>query len=160
MSIRLSEEVVSLLNDTRNKKVLASVDNEGTPHIVFKNSLRVDSEGNIRYFELLETSVTNRNLTNSLWFRRPVSINVLTEDNRSYQIKGIPVRAIICGREFQDAYIAVQAALGETADLSTVWVIEPGEIREETPQVRRKEHNEKYPLVGHLDRYVLPDAPL
>jgi hypothetical protein len=74
---------------------------------------------------------------------------------RSYQIKGIPVKALICGREFQDAYSAVQNTLGKDADLSTVWIIEPREIREETPGIRREEHREKYPLAGHLDRYVI-----
>jgi hypothetical protein len=154
MGIPLPQTLVALLNKRESIKVLTSLDQAGIPNTVFKDSIHADTDGNIRYLELLETSITNRNLIYSLWFSRPVTINVLSEDRKSWQIRGIPVKSLICGVEFQDAYYAVQQTLGKDTNLSAIWIIEPREIREESLTVRQREQTEAYPLVGHLDRYV------
>ncbi len=154
MSIQLSETITALLNDPAGIKALATNDQHGTPHVVYKGSLSVNSEGKIQYLELNELSQTNKNLTYSIWFNRFISINVLAPDRTSYQIKGKPVKAVISGPVFEANYIAVRERLGEDADLSTVWIIDPEEVREETPSVRRKEERESHPLIGHLDRFV------
>jgi hypothetical protein len=90
----------------------------------------------------------------NLWFKRIISINILGPDRVSYQIQGIPIRAIISGPEFEKAYISLQERLGKDADLSTIWVVEPTAIREETYSVRKQAEQERYPLVGHLDHFV------
>jgi hypothetical protein len=153
MGIQMDENVKSLLKDTSSRKAIASIDRNGELHLVFKGSITIDGDGNIRYFDLNETSQTNKNLTYSLWFNKKVTINVLGEDCTSYQIKGIPIRAIISGKEFEDAYIEVQERRGMDCDLSTIWIIEPTEVKEETFSVRQAEERQKYPLIGHLDRY-------
>jgi hypothetical protein len=39
-------------------------------------------------------------------------------------------------------------------DLSTVWVIRPEEVTNESPAARRKEEEAKHPTFAHLDRLV------
>jgi len=151
----LDKKIVTVINNSDSVKALSTISRTGEPHVVYKGSLSADDDGYIRYFELNETSQTNKNLTYSLWFKKQVAINVLAKDRTSYQIKGIPIRAIICGREFEEAYIAVRKRLGKDADLSTIWIIKPTAAQEETFQVRQREQLEKYPLIGHLDRFVI-----
>jgi hypothetical protein len=158
VEIRTLKEIQSIINNPDSIKAVASTDRNNLVHVVFKGSVSAGEDGKIRFFELNETSQTNKNMVYSLWFKRPVSINVLARDKTSYQIKGIPVRTIICGPEFEEAYIAVRERLGAGADLSAIWIIEPEEIREETPAVRQAEEREKYPLIGHLDRFLSPKA--
>jgi hypothetical protein len=154
MGIQLDEKIITLINDPLSIKALASTNKNGEIHLVFKGSLSVTPEGNIQFFELNETSQNNKNLAYSLWFKRPVFINILGQNHSSYQIRGIPTKAIITGREFEKAYISVRQHFGEDADLSTVWIMEPVALREETFSVRKQEEREQHPLVGHLDRFV------
>jgi hypothetical protein len=151
----LDKKAVAAINEPDSVKVLSTISRAGEPHVVYKGSLSAADDGHIRYFELNETSQTNKNLTYSLWFKKLVAINVLAKDRASYQIKGIPVKAIICGREFESAYIDVRKRLGKDADLSTIWIIEPISVQEETFYVRQREEREKYPLIGHLDRFTV-----
>jgi hypothetical protein len=157
----LDAKIISLINDTNTIKAVATTDRNGIVHVVFKGSVSINKEnydGNIRFLELNETSQTNKNMIYSLWFKKLVSISILSADidseRKSYQIKGIPVKAIICGKEFEKTYSMVRKHLGTDADLSAIWIIEPQEIREETASIRRQIERTDYPLVGHLDRYT------
>ncbi|MDR3284032.1 MAG: hypothetical protein LBS97_02510 [Treponema sp.] len=154
MGLKLEEDVIRLINDPETVKAVASADKNGVVHLVYKGSVSVTPEGTIQFLELNETSQTNKNLVYSLWFNRLISITVAGKDRRSYQIKGLPVRTIIAGKEFERQYVAVRERLGGDADLSAVWIIEPREIREETPAVRRAAERAEYPLIGHLDRFA------
>ncbi|MCL1931102.1 MAG: hypothetical protein FWF55_04745 [Treponema sp.] len=151
--IDVGEKAKAILKDPQSYKALASVGRDGRLHVVFKGSLTVKDDGDIQLFELIETSQANKNLTYSLWFGKEVAINVIGQDRTSFQIKGVPVRAIVNGAEFQEAYIDLQNRRGKDNDLSTVWIIRPTEIQEETFAARQAEERAKYPLVGHLDRY-------
>ncbi len=157
--IALSEQVIALLNDERSAQTLATVGKDGTPHSVFADAICADADGTIRYWELLETSITNKNLTYALWFRRTVAITVRGADGMSWQITGIPIKALICGAEFEDAYRAARERFGDGADLSTVWLITPVAAREETYAIRRQAEQTQHPLIGHLDRLARPSLP-
>jgi hypothetical protein len=150
----LNERLLALLQDPRTRKALSAVGADGVPHTVFKDSVQADREGNIRFYELLETSLTNKNMVYSLWFKQPVSIAVLGADDTSFDITGVPCRSIICGGEFEEAYVSIRKFFGGNADLSAIWVIKPESVRENTFQARLRETTEKYPLIGHLDRYL------
>ena len=154
MRLKLDESLAALINDPQSVKALASIGKDGEVHLVFKGSISVNRDGNIEYLELLETSQTNKNLVHSLWFTRPVSITVLAPDRSSWQIKGVPLKALVSGKEFEKNYIAVREKLGKEADLSTVWIIEPREAREQSYPVRRQQEENKYPLIAHLDRFT------
>ena len=151
MSVVISEELKSGISDPESIKVLATKNRNGEVHVAAKGSISLTEDGSIRYLELLESSQTNKNLTYALWFDQKVAINIITKDRRSYQIKGIPRRALVFGREFEEYYKTVVEKDPEN-DLAAVYFIEPVEVREESYSVRREEQRKEHPLYLHLDR--------
>lgn len=154
MGIKLSDDVVGLIRSGDSIKVLSTKDKNGVVHGVFKDSITVDDDGNIRLLEYLETSQSSRNLTYAIWFHQLVSVTVADRSGRSVQIKGYPIRDIAAGREFEEYYRAV-VETSDILDLAGIWIIEPEEIREETLLTRADEERVRYPIVGHMDREVV-----
>lgn len=153
MAVKLDGKMKELINDPYSIKMLATVDRDGIPHIVVKKSIRVNEEGNIEYLELIESSQTNKNMVNSIWFGKTVAVNVQS-GNVSYQIKGVPYRAVIAGQQFEKEYDRIRKKLGDV-DLSTIWLIRPTEVIEESFEKRKKEEEEAHPILQHLDRLVV-----
>lgn len=151
MSVEISQEVKDIIKDKDAIKVLASVDPSGNPHVVVKGSISVNEDGKIVYLELLESSRTNKNLVNSLWFDKKVAINVISQDNQSFQIKGKPVKILVAGHVYEEFYKQAQEEDPEN-DLAAVYIIEPEEITEETYSKRKETEEKKHPLYIHLDR--------
>ena len=151
MAVELTKEIIDLLADEDTTKVLATLDADGFPHAVVKQSLQPGEDGTIHYLELLESSRTGKNLVRSLWYDYRVAITLKGRDGRSWQIKGKPVKTHITGSLFQRHYTAVRERFGD-ADLAAVWVIEPEEIINETFAARREEEERKHPYFTHLDR--------
>jgi len=149
--IDIGEKARELLADRESRKALASIGRDGKLHVTYKGSLTA-ADGNIQFYELIETSQTNKNLIYSLWFGKEVAINVVN-GKTSFLIRGVPIRAIVSGKEFEEAYNHVKNTFGTDYDLSTVWIIKPTYESEETFSVRQAEERENYPLIGHLDRY-------
>jgi hypothetical protein len=156
MTIKLEEEIIELLNSKDTVKVLATLNRDNIPHVAFKEFLDVNADGNILYLELIESSQTNSNMVNSIWFKRKVAINIKSQDGRSYQIKGTPIRALISGPIFENYYKLVSEKI-EDGDLSTVWIIRPEEVINETYEIRKREEEEKHPLLKHVDRLAKID---
>lgn len=153
MSLKLDKEVVDVINDEKTVKVLATTNKEGNVHVVFKGSLNVGDDGNIIYLEFIESSITNSNMVHSIWFNGEVTIAVKGEKGESYEIKGVPERALISGPVFEKYY--KQAAQKDpTLDLSTVWIIEPKSIRNQSFKKRKQEEEEKHPILAHVDRFA------
>jgi monomeric isocitrate dehydrogenase len=146
----MAHDILELLNDEKSVKILVSVDDEGLPHPVVKESLRYEN-GDIIHTEFLESSNTNRFLTKALWFDKKVVILLLDSDKRSFKITAQPVRAIVNGKLFQKYYEEVQNRFKDF-DLSTVWVFKPLEIKEQTLQKRVDEETHARPYFLHLDR--------
>ena len=151
MAVQLSDDIIELFADGETTKVLATLDADGFPHAVVKQSLQPAEDGLIIYLELLESSRTNKNLVRSLWFDQRVAIALRGKDGRSWQVKGKPVKTHITGPLFQKHYSAVREKLGDV-DLAAVWVIEPEEVIEESFAVRKAEEERKHPFFTHLDR--------
>jgi len=145
--------VIALLEDRQTLKVVATVDGNGVPHAVVKGSLRANQEGYLQWLELIETSQSNRNLVRSIWFDRPVAVLIKGQDGRSFQIKGVPIKAHVSGPVFQKHYAEVRARLGDV-DLAAVWIIRPDTVIDETPAVRLQEEHSAHPNFTHLDRLV------
>jgi hypothetical protein len=152
MSFVLSPETRTAIGAIDSVKVVATVGKEGIPHAVVKDSLTLLDDGTIAFYELLETSQTQKNLVYSIWFNKPVSITVLTKEGRSYQVKGLPKKAVVAGQRFTEAYIDVQNRLGPDIDLSALWLIAPSEEREQTFLVRRQIEEAAHPYEIHVDR--------
>lgn len=151
MSITLTLDVIDLLNDPDTIKILATVNDKGEPHAVFKQSLHVGEDGLIHSLELIETSHTAKNLVGSIWFERKLSILLRGTDNRAVQIKGRVHQYHISGALFQRHYLAAREHLGDV-DLAGIWVIEPVEVIEQGLQARWKTEDAQHPGFIHLDR--------
>lgn len=156
MAVKLGKEIIELIKNKDTVKALATINRDNIPNVVFKEFLDVNEEGNIIYLELIESSNTNSNMVNSIWFKRKVAINIKSQEGISYQIKGTPTRALISGPVFENYYKLVSEKI-EDGDLSTVWIITPEEIINETYEVRKKEEEEKHPLLKHVDRLAKLD---
>jgi hypothetical protein len=153
MKNTLTSELQALLNDSHNTKVLVTVDDDGAAYPAVKSSLHIGEheDGNIVYFEFLESSKTNRYLTKALWFNKKVRIVVFTKDEKTFVITALPVRAIANGKIFQTYYERVQKQFGDT-DLSTVWVLQPVSVSEQRLRERIAEESANRPYFQHLDR--------
>lgn len=149
MAIEISQHVKDVINNPDTLKVLATVNKDGVPHVVFKGSLFLADDGLLEYNEIIESSQTNKNLVYSLWFNKTVSINVLL-GKESFQIKGKVDRALIAGREFEKRYNEVLEKRNN--ELSTVWRIIPEEVKEQSFTKRRDEELAAHPILQHLDR--------
>jgi len=153
MAVEISRELADIIADKDTLKVIASIDKNGDPHVVYKGSLSVNEQGYLEYYEVIETSQTNKNLTNSIWFNKKIAINILSKDKKSFQIKGIIYKAITSGKYFEKAYKQLHERPG-SPDLSTVWIITPEKIIDESFAVRLKEETERHPHIIHLDKIV------
>lgn len=151
----LSQEVIELIKDRESFKVLATVDDKGIPHVVFKGSLTVLDENTLVYAEAIESSQTNSNLINSLWFDKKIAITVRGKNGISYQIKGKPVRYDFTSKLFKEFYRKAREKKGSDSELSGLWYIEPEAVKNETPSVRRVEEDRKHPFFRHLDRQIV-----
>jgi len=147
----LSQEIITAIKDKDSIKVLATVDGRGFPHVVAKGSINVDENGQLYFWELLESSVTNRNTIHALWYNTYVAINVISKDRKSWQIKGVPYKTLVNGKEYQAAYLKAQERNPEN-DLAAIYYIRPEEVIEESYPVRKAEEDAKHPLYIHLDR--------
>lgn len=151
MAVKIEKKIADAVNNPESIKVLASTDRHGNINVVAKGSISVTEDGRIKYWELLESSQTNKNVTFALWFNKEIAINVITTDKRSYQIKGIPRVNLNAGHEYEENYIKAQEK-NKDNDLAAVYYIEPIEIIEETYSKRLDEETKKHPLYIHLDR--------
>lgn len=151
MDISLPKEIIDLLEDKNTVKLLATVDQDGHPHLVVKQTIRADDQGNLIYFELLESSKTNKNLVRSIWFNGVASIALANINGQSYQIKCKPVKSIVNGPQFRRYYIEAQKELGDV-DLAAVWVLQPESVVDQTYPSRRSEEERIHPYFNHLDR--------
>lgn len=151
MGITFPKELLELLAKRDTVKIIATTDAKGTPHAVVKQSLQLNESNQLIYFELLESSQTNKNLVHSIWFNRPIAVAVIGTGGESYQIKGKPVKAIVSGLLFRDYYVKIREQLGDV-DLAAVWVIEPLEVVDQTLDGRSQEEEIRHPYFKHLDR--------
>ncbi len=152
MSVVLTSEALSLLADPATVKVLATVDGDGAPHVVVKQSVYADADGRrLFYLELLDSSATNRNLVRGIWFGGRVAVTLAGSDGRSVQIKGRPVKNHVTGPLFLEQYRRVRDLYGDV-DLAGVWEIEPDEVTDQSIGARRSHEAALHPAFVHLDR--------
>jgi len=148
---KLPEELLDLLKDTGSVKVVATIDGDGVPHVVFKGSLTTFDDETIVFAEGVESSLSNKNLVRSIWFDKKVAINI-TKGLISYQVKGFPYKYLITGTIFRKMLDRARERRGPEADIAGVWVITPDEIRNESPAYRSGLAKEERGLFhSHLD---------
>lgn len=149
----LTQKIKDAIADAESLKSIATVDKNGVPHVVYKGSLHINKEGNLEFYDILESSKINQNLVYAIWFGKKVAVHILTKDKKSYEITGAPLKSVTSGREFEEVYQKLLER-NPKGDLNAIWTIVPENVREETFAVRVKESAEQYPVLGHLDRFV------
>jgi hypothetical protein len=153
--VKLQEEVIRLLKDPEAQKALATVDEKGVPHLVFKDSLTVLDDGKIAYAEELDSSQANKNMVRGIWFDKTVAVTVAKE-SVAYQIKGKPYKCLITGALFKQFLMEARKKKGPDSDIQSVWIITPEEVRDATPAQRVKDEEQNRPFFNrHLDRESL-----
>ena len=142
--MELSKEIVEALQDPRKMKTLTTVDKEGMPHTVPIGYMSLVEDGNIAFMELLDTSRTQKNLLNCLWFNKDVSILVSDdwENGKVYQVKGSPYKFLIYGPIWDQFLKGIWQMIPE-ADPAGVWLITPKEVRNQNYFERRKGEEER-----------------
>ena len=156
MSIKIRDEVKAVINDSSSLKSVATVSREGIPHTAYKGSLHVEGDV-IVFYDFIQSSQTNKNLVNAIWFDGRVAVNVYREngqDKQNYLIIGKPVKCVTAGHVFEELYVSLQEKYGRDMDLSAIWYIEPESIRDELLFSRKREEEEKYPYIMHIDRLL------
>lgn len=148
----LSQKMLELIHDRSVAKVIATLDEHGAPYAVVSPFMQLGEKGELIHLELLEKSETNRNMLRSLWYERKIAVSV-----GGYVIRGVPIKAHISGPLFRHYYEQVRSVLDD-ADLSTVWLIEPEEVVDETYSTRRLQEEEQFPFSVHLDRLTVEHA--
>ena len=83
--------------------VLTASDGAGEASLAYTAELEVDADGFLVYPEGFESSQINKNLVRSLWFDRRISVLVLDPELGPLELRGIPRRAIISGKRFEQA---------------------------------------------------------
>jgi hypothetical protein len=146
----IDDELKNIINDKNSLKVIASESADGELHVVYKQSLHATDDGQLEFYEIMESSQNNKNMVNSIWFDKPIALNILSSDRRSFEIKALAVKAYVAGTYFEEKYREVTD--NGHYDLSTVWRLEPLEVKEKTYAVRVLEEEANHPHFRHLDQ--------
>ena len=158
--VLVPKELTNVSRDPETIKVLATLDEEGNPHVVFKASLTILDDGTIAYLEMIETSHTQKNVLRSYNFKNPVAINITNvKQNISYQIKGRPRKFVVYGPIWEQFLDQIWSVMPDV-DPAGVWLIEPVEILNESFLARREEEDARmFPRASFWHTYLGDRAP-
>lgn len=148
----IDKKLIDFINNKETIKIVASVGKAGIVDSEVKPSLYFKEDGTVEFLEYLESSDTNRNLIHSLWFEHNVSILAIGRDNEVFELRGIPVKAVVSGSYFEKKYIETQQEFDGKLDLSTIWIVKIEEIINKNVFERYEKERKDYPIIAHLDR--------
>jgi hypothetical protein len=148
----LNRELINIIQDDKSIKMIATVGEEGFPHVVQRGDFKVLEDESIVFAEWRESSITNSNLVRAIWFGGQAAIFVSDDKDASYQIKGVPVRFDYVSPLYKEFYVSTRKKHGGDADITGIWYIKPIEVRNENPFIRKKEEEIIHPYFRHLDR--------
>jgi len=151
MSVQLETTLRQRIARPGVQVILATTNREGVPHVSVVEDVDVDDDGRIRCLERSEHSETNRNLVASLWFSRPVALLVRENADNSWLIRAVPHKALVAGPLFEERYRALRAREGDV-ELSTVWLLDPVEVHDDSPRGRAERDSRGRLELVHLDR--------
>ncbi len=140
---RLPQEIMEILKDPDTIKVIATIGEEGNPHIVMKDSLEAIDEQTIAYLELIERSNTSKNMLRNFWDKKQVSIFIYNKKAKvSCQIKTEPYKYEWAG-PLWDQFLTKLWQTMPDANPETVWVLKVKQVINEDYFVRREEQDKR-----------------
>jgi hypothetical protein len=151
MAFAVPQDVAQLIRQEDSLKFISTLGPDKVPYIAASPHLYLNDDNRIVHLELLETSRTNRNLLQSIWFDQNVAVLVEHPSGRSCVITARGVKSIISGPVFQTHYTGIREKLGDVG-LVAVWILEPSEIFEETFFIRQEREESRRLSYIHLDR--------
>lgn len=151
-------DIAHIINAPKTIKIVGTVSIDGQPHTAAKQSLRLNSSGELEYVELLESSQSYRNITAAIWFNKKVSVTVFSETGECYEIIGRPDRILVAGREYEQAYIRYLDEKGY--DIAAVVRIVPEKVNNLSSRQKQDEQNRSHLFYHHLDRLAITENPL
>ncbi len=148
----LPGELVKILQDPESIKAVGTLNADGSPYVVINYTLTTLDSKTLIFSEELEKSSSNKNMVQSIWFDKPVSVNV-TQGGTSFNIQARPYLCLIAGKLFQEMLLRTRSVGGQDADISTVWILQPEKISNTSAGILRHELESAHPYFGqHLDR--------
>jgi hypothetical protein len=149
------EKIKKIINDPGTSKIVGTVGVDGVPHTALKQTLHLNEDGNIEFVELLESSVSFKNITGSIWFDKKVSILVLGANRESYEITGKVDRILIAGRKFEEIYSKILQDKG--FDIAAVVIIIPEKVDNKSAKDKFEEQESTRMFYKHLDRLSIEE---
>jgi hypothetical protein len=150
MTTIINKDIQQILSAPTTIKLIATINEQGIPHIEEKSSVFVDNEDRILLIEEEEHSRTNLNLVRTLWFDQRAVLYILGDDRR-FEIVLRPYKVHISGPIFE-SYYRRELAKSPDNELSGVWILIPESVTEESFAGRiQRENSGRIPLT-HLDR--------
>lgn len=146
-----------VFNNPSTLKVIATENRDGFINMDFRHHLYANPIGCIFLFEEAEYSSLNCNLVYSLWFNKNAVISIISNTQQSYEIQVKITRSIVSGREFSEACEWLSEEY-ERFDLSTIWVLEPLEIRNTSNLTQINNERKIRPMITHLDRLARKES--
>lgn len=149
--MKVCEEFKKTFNSPSTLKAIATENRNGHINIDFRHHLYIDSSERIFLLEDTEYSSLNCNMVYSLWFNKIAVISIMSDGQQSYEIQAKIVRTIISRKEFLEAceWLAEEY---ECFDLSSIWILEPLEVRNTSHSIEKEYERKNRPMIAHLDR--------
>lgn len=153
MKTETLERIKQLWKESTAVTIVAAGKN-GLPWIQQVWKMKIDENGRIEIYELLESSQIQKNLVYSIWFQKKVLLHLVLKDGRDFVIVTKPYHALIAGAEFENKYEECLKEFGDEADLSTVWKLEVEKIIEESYPAAREREKREHPYLMHMDHLI------
>jgi len=151
-NLKLSKEIINLINDPTTIKIVASTDEAGKPSASRRDTLTVLDDGTLAYAEEFEGSQTNSNVLRAIWYKRKVGISLFNAEGKAYQLFARPVRFDFIGPLHKKFYHELREKKGDDSESTGVWILEVDEVINDSPAFRKTEEDRIHPYFRHLDR--------
>lgn len=153
--VEVPDPVRKAINNPRAVKAVSTIGEDGIPHTVFKQSMRILEDGNIAFLEMIENSRTTKNILNQINVDEEnklplISISILDPDkNVSWEIKGKFDQFIIQGPLWRD-FLKECWGMFPDIDPAGVWVFVPVQVNDQSLYARLKEEGDRLEPQGHF----------
>jgi len=153
--VELPEKVKKIFQNAKAIKAVSTIGEDGTPHTVFKSSMKLLDDGNIAFLEMIENSRTSKNILNLINIEYEnmlplISITILDAENYiAYEIKGKFNRFILEGPLWK-AFLKETWNNFPDVDPVGVWLFEPVQFTNQSLYARIEEEGARLEPQGNF----------
>lgn len=128
MFIKVSEELRKVMDRDDVMKTLTTYNEDGIPHTTTYNSLHINKDGRIVYYDCSSCEPDKQDMLYCMAFHKSVDITVITNEGASHTITGEVSKALLMGEEFTLESQNMKK-YDTQSELSAVWIINPQDER-------------------------------